>query len=82
MSTETDYEANKIRNQLQKPGRWVVKIGSALLTNDGLGLDADAIAHWVEQLAVLKQRGYDIVLVSSGSVAEGLVRLGWSKRPV
>jgi glutamate 5-kinase len=82
MSTETDYEASKIRNQLQKPGRWVVKIGSALLTNDGLGLDADAIAHWVEQLAVLKQRGYDIVLVSSGSVAEGLVRLGWSKRPV
>jgi len=81
MSSETDYEASKIRNQLQKPGRWVVKIGSALLTNDGLGLDTDAIAHWVEQLAVLKQRGYDIVLVSSGSVAEGLVRLGWSKRP-
>jgi glutamate 5-kinase len=81
MSTEADITAENIRNQLKKPGRWVVKIGSALLTNDGLGLDTDAIAHWVEQLAALKQRGYDIVLVSSGSVAEGLVRLGWSKRP-
>ena len=81
MSTETDFETSNIRSQLQKPGRWVVKIGSALLTNDGLGLDAVAIAHWVEQLVELKQRGYDIVLVSSGSVAEGLVRLGWSKRP-
>ncbi|MEQ9022877.1 MAG: glutamate 5-kinase, partial [Pseudomonadales bacterium] len=70
-----------MRNQLKKPGRWVVKIGSALLTNDGLGLDTVAIADWVEQLAALKQRGYDIVLVSSGSVAEGLVRLGWTKRP-
>lgn len=81
MSTEADIEAGKIRNQLKKPGRWVVKIGSALLTNDGLGLDTVAIADWVEQLAALKQRGYDIVLVSSGSVAEGLVRLGWTKRP-
>jgi glutamate 5-kinase len=81
MSTEAGIAAEKIRDQLKKPGRWVVKIGSALLTNDGLGLDTVAIADWVEQLAALKQRGYDIVLVSSGSVAEGLVRLGWNKRP-
>ena len=56
----------------------MVKIGSALLTNDGLGLDHKAIGEWVEQLADLQQKGYEIVLVSSGSVAEGLVRLGWN----
>ncbi len=59
----------------------MVKIGSALLTNDGLGLDQNAIGCWVDQLAALQQEGYRIVLVSSGSVAEGLIRLGWSKRP-
>lgn len=69
------------RCSLSKSGRWVIKIGSALLTNDGLGLDRVAIAKWVKQLAELKQQGYEIVLVSSGSVAEGLVRLGWSERP-
>lgn len=69
------------REALKQPGRWVVKIGSALLTNDGRGLDRKAIALWVEQLANLQQKGYEIVLVSSGSVAEGLVRLGWVKRP-
>jgi|TARA_B110001469_G_scaffold48456_1_gene47357 glutamate 5-kinase len=61
--------------------RWVVKIGSALLTNDGKGLDKKAIAGWVDQLAHLRQQGVDIVLVSSGSIAEGMVRLGWTERP-
>lgn len=69
------------RQQLVKGKRWVVKIGSALLTNDGQGLDLDAIAHWVEQLAALREQGMEIVLVSSGSVAEGMTRLGWSDRP-
>ncbi|WP_372831073.1 glutamate 5-kinase [Pontibacterium sp.] len=69
------------RQQLVKGKRWVVKIGSALLTNDGQGLDHEAIAHWVEQLAALRAQGMEIVLVSSGSVAEGMTRLGWSDRP-
>ena len=61
--------------------RWVVKVGSALLTNDGKGLDKKAIAGWVDQLAQLRQQGVEIVLVSSGSIAEGMVRLGWTQRP-
>ena len=61
--------------------RCVVKIGSALLTNDGAGLDRDAIDGWVEQIAELLAQGKEIVLVSSGAIAEGLVRLGWKTRP-
>ena len=61
--------------------RWVVKIGSSLLTRQGKGLDHDAINSWVEQLAALKRQGKEVVLVSSGSVAEGMTRLGWSRRP-
>lgn len=61
--------------------RWVVKIGSALLTNDGRGLDRDAIAVWVDQLEGLRERGLDVVLVSSGSIAEGMTRLGLRRRP-
>lgn len=77
----SSQQLNNQRQSFKTPGRWVVKIGSALLTNDGLGLDHKAIELWVEQLAELQQKGYEIVLVSSGSVAEGLVRLGWNKRP-
>ena len=69
------------RERVQKARRWVVKIGSALLTNDGQGLDAQAISRWVDQLAALRQQGMEIVLVSSGAVAEGMTRLGWSARP-
>ena len=69
------------RQQLTTTRRWVVKIGSALLTNDGRGLNRDGIADWVAQLAGLRQRGVEIVLVSSGAVAEGMSRLGWQKRP-
>ncbi|MEX1032337.1 MAG: glutamate 5-kinase [Cellvibrionaceae bacterium] len=61
--------------------RWVIKIGSALLTNNGRGLDVGAIAAWVEQMAQLEKRGVEFVLVSSGAVAAGMTRLGWSKRP-
>jgi glutamate 5-kinase len=69
------------RQQITTSKRWVVKIGSALLTNDGRGLNQAGIAAWVEQMAALRRRGIEIVLVSSGAVAEGMSRLGWSKRP-
>lgn len=65
----------------QKSRRWVVKIGSALLTNDGRGLNKEAMAQWVSQMVRLRQQGIELVIVSSGSVAEGMQRLGWSKRP-
>ena len=59
----------------------VVKIGSSLLTNNGAGLDRMAIAGWVAQIAELKSLGKDVLLVSSGAIAEGLQRLGWKRRP-
>lgn len=61
--------------------RWVVKIGSSLLTNDGQGLDLERITGWVNQIAELKKAGVEIVLVSSGAVAAGMTRLGWTQRP-
>lgn len=69
------------RAKLVKAKRWVVKIGSALLTNDGAGLNKSGIAHWVDQVAALRAQGIEVVLVSSGSVAEGMSRLGWKTRP-
>ena len=72
---------SQARNRLKTSRRWVVKIGSALLTNDGEGLDLAAIGRWVDQLAQLRREGVEIVLVSSGSIAEGIVRLGWQERP-
>lgn len=59
----------------------MIKIGSALLTNDGEGLATEAITTWVEQMAGLREQGIEIVLVSSGAVAEGMTRLGWAERP-
>ncbi len=64
-----------------KSRRWVVKIGSALLTNDGKGLNQAALANWVSQMVQLKEQGIELVIVSSGAVAEGMQRLGWTKRP-
>ena len=61
--------------------RWVIKIGSSLLTNDGQGLAIDAIDSWVEQMAALRAAGHEVLLVSSGAVAEGMTRLGWTRRP-
>jgi glutamate 5-kinase len=61
--------------------RLVVKVGSSLVTNSGAGLDHEAIANWARQIARLKEMGRDVVLVSSGAVAEGMQRLGWKKRP-
>ena len=70
-----------MRKKLAKTKRWVVKIGSALLTNDGQGLNKSGIASWVAQLAALRAQGLDIILVSSGSVAVGMRSLGWEQRP-
>ncbi|MEW5771678.1 MAG: glutamate 5-kinase [Pseudomonadota bacterium] len=61
--------------------RLVVKVGSALVTNDGRGLDHARLALWSEQIAKLTHMGKEIVLVSSGAIAEGMQRLGWAKRP-
>jgi glutamate 5-kinase len=59
----------------------VVKIGSALLTNDGQGIDHDALGGWADQIAALMREGTAVTLVSSGSIAEGMRRLGWRRRP-
>ncbi|MBN4079298.1 glutamate 5-kinase [Beggiatoa alba] len=69
------------RSELKNTRRCVVKIGSALLTANGQGLDRDAIAAWVAQMAELRAQGIEVVLVSSGAVAEGMMRLGWKQRP-
>jgi glutamate 5-kinase len=61
--------------------RLVVKVGSSLVTNDGRGLDRDALATWARQIVALKRQGREIVLVSSGAIAEGMQRLGWKRRP-
>lgn len=69
------------RPQLSSMRRWVVKIGSALLTDGGKGLDLVSIKAWTAQMAMLRKQGIELVLVSSGAVAEGMKRLGWSERP-
>ncbi|MBK8763111.1 MAG: glutamate 5-kinase [Burkholderiaceae bacterium] len=61
--------------------RVVIKVGSSLVTNDGKGLDADAIAEWGRQIAQLRQAGKQVAMVSSGAVAEGMKRLNWVRRP-
>ncbi len=69
------------RLELASSKRIIVKIGSALLTGGGRGLDKPAIAGWVAQIAELCSQDREVVLVSSGSVAEGMARLGWKTRP-
>lgn len=70
-ATSVIAQANKI----------VAKVGSSLVTNDGQGLDRQAVAHWAKQIAALRAQGKLVVLVSSGAIAEGMARLGWPKRP-
>ena len=69
------------RTFIRSTRRWVVKIGSSILTNNGLGLDRGAINSWVRQIDYLINRGIEVVLVSSGAIAEGMVRLNWTERP-
>ena len=65
-----------------KPTRRIVaKVGSALVTNGGVGIDRSAIARWAADVAALRARGVDVIFVSSGAVAEGMARLGWTLRP-
>ena len=66
---------------LAQAKRLVVKVGSSLVTNQGHGLDHSALARWAEQIAELKRRNRHVLLVSSGAIAEGMQRLGWSRRP-
>lgn len=61
--------------------RLVVKVGSSLVTNEGRGLDATAILGWAAQIAQLRKQGKEVVMVSSGAIAEGMKRLGWTVRP-
>ena len=69
------------RSKLQALRRWVVKIGSSLLTDTGRGIDRERIAHWAAGMAELRRSGHDVVLVSSGAIAEGIRRLDLAKRP-
>lgn len=70
------------RLKLKSARRWVIKIGSALLTENGCGLKLDTVSTWADQIIQLIRQGNEVVLVSSGAVAEGITRLGWSRRPV
>jgi glutamate 5-kinase len=66
---------------LKAARRIVVKVGSSLVTNEGRGLDEQAIGQWSQELAALVQQGRELIMVSSGAVAEGMKRLGWTSRP-
>ncbi len=66
---------------LQAARRIVVKVGSSLVTNEGRGVDAAAVGNWCRQIAGLAAQGRELVMVSSGAIAEGMQRLGWTKRP-
>jgi glutamate 5-kinase len=70
-----------VQRTLRQAKRIVVKVGSSLVTNEGRGLHEEAIAQWCEQLAALVKDGREVVMVSSGAIAEGMKRLGWTTRP-
>ena len=70
-----------MKTVLTKSKRIVVKVGSSLVTNQGAGLDLSALGNWARQIATLNTSGHQVVLVSSGAIAEGMQRLGWKKRP-
>jgi glutamate 5-kinase len=70
-----------MQSVIQKAKRVIIKVGSSLVTNDGKGLDVAAIQKWAEQIVHLRSLGKEVVLVSSGAIAEGMQRLGFDKRP-
>lgn len=80
MSLQTDPAAT-LTSVVAHAQRLVVKVGSSLVTNDGQGLDHAALTRWAAQIAGLTRLGKEVVLVSSGAIAEGMQRLGWKKRP-
>lgn len=69
------------RDGIPHTRRWVIKIGSALLTRNGQGFDRTVLAPWADQATGFLHRGGELVLVSSGAVAEGMARMGWTRRP-
>ena len=73
--------ATRASTLLRDARRIVVKVGSTLVTNEGRGLDEAAIGEWCRQLAALAREGREVIMVSSGAVAEGMKRLGWTARP-
>jgi glutamate 5-kinase len=77
----TDTANSNTRSSLTRAKRVVVKIGSAVLTRDGRGLNSESIGAWAAQVAELRARGIEVVLVTSGAVAAGMQRLGLSERP-
>ena len=66
---------------VQSARRIIIKAGSSLVTNEGRGVDLEAVSRWAGQIAGLRSAGKDVILVSSGAIAEGMRRLGWSQRP-
>ena len=66
---------------LRDARRLVIKVGSTLVTNEGKGLDQQAIGEWCRQMGALVREGREVIMVSSGAIAEGMKRLGWSNRP-
>lgn len=72
---------NTPRGVLARARRIVVKVGSSLVTDEGRGVDADAVGNWCRQMAVLAGEGREVLMVSSGAIAEGMKRLGWATRP-
>jgi glutamate 5-kinase len=72
---------SSMKTVLTQCRRIVVKVGSSLVTNQGAGLDLDALGNWARQISLLNASGYEVVLVSSGAIAEGMQRLGWRTRP-
>src|SRR3954471_13067587 len=70
-----------MKSVIQHARRIIIKVGSSLVTNDGRGLDHAAIARWAAQIAALRSLGKEVVLVSSGAIAEGMQRLGFERRP-
>lgn len=73
----TDFDASILRDAR----RVVVKVGSSLVTNEGRGLDEAAIGEWCRQMSLLVREGREVIMVSSGAIAEGMKRLGWTTRP-
>jgi glutamate 5-kinase len=75
------WNPSRAMKKISDTQRWVVKIGSSLITAGGRGLDREAIRRWADQVAALRAEGRELMLVSSGAVAEGMSRLGWKRRP-
>ena len=73
--------AAKKSSILRKAKRVVIKVGSSLVTNEGRGLDEAAIGEWCRQMAHLVRQDCEVIMVSSGAIAEGMKRLGWTQRP-